>query len=752
MPSKRIINHKFAPSRTWTLLGLPEDKYKTLISNTGELLYDYAASVPGEGDFWFNRIFKFGLNLNSTPISITQETESPNSAIVRTTIDYSHFSFELLSFAFKEDSKRSDIVIWKIRNKDTLQKHDTALWVEGDLLGKVIALKTPNKKGVTKTISSPDNQAGSQSVYSVNSFYRNIPHVDISIPYKARQTEPVGGADESLEFYSVIHKLAPKAGMGYGPAPRMETEIFTINPTETVQGAFIFPLNYELTESINFDWVEKALKSTHKFWNTYEVIKQDFYISDIDVMSMFNACARNIMQARETWEGKAEFQVGPTCYRGLWVVDGHYILEAARYMGHEEAGRQGIDALLKRVTPEGAITQMLWHIKETGISISTLIRQCELSDDWKRIESLWSIIQNAVTYIKSLRKKSRENGEDSPEYNLMPPTSGDGGLGGKRGEYTSSLWTLIGLKSAIRAAVKLGYSNDEKYFRDEYDDLMAVFLEKVKRDKRLLPDGTPYIPMAMPAYGEHIYIENHDEETSPYYRINPGTGTWALAQAIYPGELFSPDDPIVKDFCHLLDLIDDEEGIPANTGWLPHNAVWNYSASFYAHVWLYTGRPDKAVDYLYDFANHSSKTRVWREEQSLRSADLELFVGDMPHNWASAEFIRLVRHLLVFERGDNLELLPGLPIEWIHHGQTIYIEKTPTRFGGVSLKMIYDKSGTAEIFIEMEENRSEQPNNILLYKPEIFSKVFIDNKEIVSENRSVFPLKICSKQTVTMYQ
>ncbi len=33
----------------------------------------------------------------------------------------------------------------------------------------------------------------------------------------------------------------------------------------------------------------------------------------------------------------------------------------------------------------------------------------------------------------------------------------------------------------------------------------------------------------------------------------------------------------------------------------------------------------------------------------------------MPHNWASAEFIRLVRHLLILERGDELHLLEGLP-------------------------------------------------------------------------------------------
>ena len=42
---------------------------------------------------------------------------------------------------------------------------------------------------------------------------------------------------------------------------------------------------------------------------------------------------RNIWQAREIKKGLPAFQVGPTCYRGLWIVDGAFILEAATIVG-----------------------------------------------------------------------------------------------------------------------------------------------------------------------------------------------------------------------------------------------------------------------------------------------------------------------------------------------------------------------------------------------------------------------------------
>lgn len=62
-------------------------------------------------------------------------------------------------------------------------------------------------------------------------------------------------------------------------------------------------------------------------------------------------------------------------------------------------------------------------------------------------------------------------------------------------------------------------------------------------------------------------------------------------------------------------------------------------------------------------------------------------VGDMPHNWASAEFIRLVRHSLVLERGDELHLLEGLPAAWVRPGAETRVDRVLTTFGPVSFRL-----------------------------------------------------------------
>ena len=279
---------------------------------------------------------------------------------------------------------------------------------------------------------------------------------------------------------------------------------------------------------------------------------------------------------------------------------------------------------------------MPFHTKETGISVATLVRQMELAGDNEHLEELWPTIRNAVTYIESLRAQADALPADAPNHGLVPAAFGDGGVGGDRGEYTTPVWMLFGLKAALDAADRMGYVEDAARLRADYTTLLANFRAHVVKHQQFLPDGTPYMPPVYDDSGLHHWIPGYPEEIQRHNQLQPESATWALLQTIWPGEVFGPDDPIVQNLLHLTDLVDDEEGIPATTGWLPYRAVWNYHASFAAHVWLYAGRPDKAVDYLYAFANHAAPTRVWREEQSLKSSHNGQFIGDMPHNWASA--------------------------------------------------------------------------------------------------------------------
>jgi hypothetical protein len=88
--------------------------------------------------------------------------------------------------------------------------------------------------------------------------------------------------------------------------------------------------------------------------------------------------------------------------------------------------------------------------------------------------------------------------------------------------------------------------------------------------------------------------------------------------------------------------------------------VWNYNAGFVAHVYLWAGLADWARSTFTGFLNHASPLYCWREEQPVRGSLTAGYVGDMPHNWASAECVLYLRHMLALEDGRDLRLLAGV--------------------------------------------------------------------------------------------
>ncbi len=704
MNPERIVDFRYAPAARWTAICRPDDPYKTLVNEKGALLYGFSRRFMQLGEFRFDRVISFAIHTDQQPVAIAQQTETARIPVVVTKIQYPKATLTLRAFGHQHDGgRRTDVVLWSVETTPGVEEFLTAFWVQVQALDRQFV---PAASGSGHSIFAVVTGEAPTGQWAA----------DLSDQFQSGEVCERQDVPDSLAFVSRPHPLRVFSAFDHGPASGLLTPLTLVRPGHPLEGALLLPQNHGHVAELDEGWARQALEDERRFWNGYDLQPLTMEIPDPGIMEMVTACARNILQAREVKDGIPEFQVGPTVYRGLWVVDGHFLLEAAQYLGHREAAFQGIDALLRRVRPSGAIYQMEHHTKETGIALATLVRQCELANRLDRLQELWPVVRNAVHYIGQMREASKKRGPEAPEYGLMPPSFGDGGLGGTRPEYTTALWTLVGLKEATRAAGLLGYDEDAGHFQAAYEDLMQAFRSHAERDLQRLPDGTPYLPMLKPGSGEHHRIPDYAGEPLPWERVNPGTATWALAQAIYPGEIFAPDDPLVQNFCHLLDLIDDEEGIPAESGWLPYKAVWNYAASFYAHVWLYVGRPDKAVDYLYAFANHAAPTRVWREEQSFRDSHHGQKVGDMPHNWASAEFIRLVRNLLVFERGNMLELLPSLPPEWLLPGRTLSLV-TPTRFGIVRLRLDVDAHRNGVLAIETEGSWWIRPERCLLHVP-----------------------------------
>ena len=189
---------------------------------------------------------------------------------------------------------------------------------------------------------------------------------------------------------------------------------------------------------------------TAAFWNSWAAIRQPVAFAVPGRQGEFmEACARNILQAREVRDGKLAFQVGPTCYRGLWVVDGNFILEAARYLGYDKDAEEGLRTIWSKQQSSGQVIGAAGkeHWKDTGFAMFTLVRQCELSQDWRLLRELEPHVVHAIGFLRSLQAAAVKQDSALGRYGLLPMGNADGGFGGIRDEISNTLLVMAGLKA-----------------------------------------------------------------------------------------------------------------------------------------------------------------------------------------------------------------------------------------------------------------------------------------------------------------
>ncbi len=431
--------------------------------------------------------------------------------------------------------------------------------------------------------------------------------------------------------------------------------------------------------------VEGKIRDAAAYWEGVELPYNRIVVPDRRVRDLLESSVRNLWQMRDIKQGRAILQTGPTLYRGLWIVDGAFLAEAAAMLGCLDDARNAIEYMLGYQQSDGGIKVMKDFSKENGIMLYACYQHARMSQDRAWLEQRWGQLTRVAEYIKGLRVWERGR-EGALNYGLMPAGMPDGGQAAVLPEYSNNLWNLAGLKAFVEGARWLGREAEADTWQQEYEDFMGRFREAAERDSRRDQSGNLYLPNLMGS-------ASRDDL--------PQRGLWSFCLAVHPGRVFEIGDEVALGTLSMLEGC-ERQGMVVGTGW-HESGIWGYFASFYAHAWLWMGRGSKGADLLYAFANHAAPMLVWDEEHSL-AGEAHKRIGDMPHVWANAEFIRLVVHLLALERGDELHLFEGLPEEWVASSGRVELNGVVTRFGpltlslerrGESVEVVVDATGCA---------------------------------------------------------
>ena len=669
-PQNATVDFRYAPHHQQSTICFPDDPRKTIVGQAGDLRYGFGKSLSA-GMENFSTVIEFSLAGFQDDKVLRQWIESPSIPIVHTLIDRPAATLELTAFATHHVGEgRVDNVLLSIRSKTGSVALVPKLHIRTSEKLELESYTTP-----TATVSVSGNKSPLLVATQL-----------VSTQLNSNLGTCMLWEEEGFTLY-LAHAEATEDA---------EARYFVRLPQENQSAA---TLREHLPDA------EMLLAEARDFWSKWKPFGTTEWSYPGRHGEFLTACARNIQQAREVKNGQLVFQVGPTIYRGLWIVDGNFLLEAARYLGYDQAADEGLRSEWFKQVDSGQIIAGSGgeHWKDTAIAMFTLVRQCELKQDWTFFRDLEPNLVRALDFLINLRDQAMKSQSTNGHYGLLAPGFADGGIGGVHSEFTNTVWTLAALRAVADAAAQLKMSSLAKAGKFSRE-LYAAFQQMATKEMVRHPAGFEYLPMLA-----------HDDpsvsDPDPWSRPRPQTAQWALSHAIYPGEVFDKNDPIVRGHIALLQWCTQED-VPAETGWLWHDSLWTYNASFAAHVYLWAGLRDWAHRTFTGFLNHASPLYCWREEQPLQHALVGQDWGDMPHNWASAECVRYLRHMLALEDGKSLRLLNGVTTAELTPAVPYILRNSPTRFGRIDLE--FEPAGARGWRLRFDRSEGPSPSSVSL--------------------------------------
>jgi len=269
-------------------------------------------------------------------------------------------------------------------------------------------------------------------------------------------------------------------------------------------------------------------------------------------------------------------------------------------------------------------------------------------------------------------------------------------IGGKdKPHYWDDFWALAGLWEAARIAERLGLSGQAGEIWSIYNDLNRATADSIRwvlGRQRQLGDWETFIPTGPADAGcldsTMIGAISYFHPTRLYMGAKLGTDIDSAARMTL--------DTI---WSHFVD------------GGFRHDAAWHcygpYLTLQLAHAFLLTGdqwRMDKCLEWSVwagsarvnpsvgtETADWQVVLTAWNEQHCYPIAKRfsefpdSWYMGDIPHGWACAELILLLRDILFFEADEDddphVYIAPGVLPRWLDDGQTAGIRDAPTIFG-----------------------------------------------------------------------
>lgn len=428
-----------------------------------------------------------------------------------------------------------------------------------------------------------------------------------------------------------------------------------------------------------------ARREALHYWRTNSSVpRSTITVADSAIQYLVDASVRNMYQVRERVDGMIQYQPGPTVYRGLWIGDVLLTGTAVLAAGDTASMREYLEGAFRYQLPNGHVRVMVptLSLTETPIFVAGMCFYARSTENKLWLRTHWEVVRKAVQWVEETRNQTLADSL-SPHFGLMPKGFVDGGISEPMADYGSVWWAMVALEHATQAARWLDKKDEAAQWTALFEKFSAAFENAARRDLQHDSQGRLFLPVG---------IGQRDPKI-------PQLGQYGLLFAFKYGKFFHHPTPILDKVLESnLKLLDgsSKQGLAISTGWLT-NGVWPWMGGIHGMTHLLRGNTERALDLVYAYANHASPVGTWVEEQLTKDVGRGT-TGDVSNAEASAVFVHFVRNLLAQERGDDLELLAGVPEAWMKPGTTNALQNSFTEFGAVSLSLAIGADGNSALF------------------------------------------------------
>jgi hypothetical protein len=414
-------------------------------------------------------------------------------------------------------------------------------------------------------------------------------------------------------------------------------------------------------------------------------------------------------------------QPGPRTYARSWIRDGALIAAALLEMGYTEEVRTFIKWFASYQFADGKIPccvdqrgpDTVAENDSQGEFIYTVMEYYRYTRDVGFLTELWPAVVKAVEYIDWQRRQRLTDAYKTPElrqcYGLLPESiSHEGYMARPVHSYWDDFFALRGLKDAADMAVVLGDEEKAASFaalRDAFRKDLYVSIGLTIKQCNI-----DYIPGS---------VELGDfDPTATTIAVDPG------------GELQNLPEPALsrtfEDYYTYFLL--------RGNGQIDWDNYTPYELRIVG-LFVRLDQRKRALEAL-DFFLADQRPVAWNQwaEVVWRDPKTPSFIGDMPHTWIGAGYIRSLRSLFVYEReaDRSLVIAAGLPYEWIESETGVTLKHLPTYYGTLSYNLRQEAPG--ELRLHLSGDLALPPGKIVVKPPVALQAVMVNGKAITTFN------------------